>query len=283
MSRYSFPFPVLGAGDDVTSEIGFSGDPRISYTTQDLELRFRLRTDDSDLRQLVSERAVAIKAKWSCTATMSSGYLDLSEVDVKHDGWKFITSLDQRLVRNSVDVEVLAVANRDFSNFRWRGTNEEFGPVSWQMRAGDVVAVFGSFRFNVEKQYDPLNPPLGSLLRIQIDNTQRESMLLNFNEDEYVVVTLSPDAGSKMQFQDDSVKVSLLVMPALLQMVSDVKNDIENTDSDGVFDLAWKTTLWRLMESAGVTSEADTAFDVARRLLNDPLTKTLEDLEKVRD
>ncbi len=80
MATASFPIPVLGNGQgeerDVTSEWRV-GNFTFASGTEDVTIHFRVFHDDPDLKRLLDNGDARIMARWKCSSTISSGYLDL--------------------------------------------------------------------------------------------------------------------------------------------------------------------------------------------------------------
>ena len=111
------------------------------------------------------EGSVRVMARWKCSSTIFSGYLDLVKDTPHADGATYRSSLDQRDVLGPVTVSVFAVAVRPISDFRWSRQHEDYGDETFDVRTGDLLSVPTDFTFDPAKLYDPQNPPLNSTSR----------------------------------------------------------------------------------------------------------------------
>lgn len=284
MSSFSYPYPVIGNTDDVLSQIGIHRNTEVRYSPDEVLLSFRVQTDNDELLKYLETDQLKVVAKWNCSSTMASGYLDLSDSRRKVDGFRYETVLDQEEVAGNVEVDVFVVAIQDFPSFCWEKTNPEFGNFTWQVAPGDVVAYFGSFRFNVQKMFDPINPPISSLLHIQRNKDQKSDMVLNYDNGEQAVLHISDKTADLLVNQDDSVKLALVIFPALLQMICDVKRQLDDDVALHELELPWQRVLWELVIRAG--REDDEPMEIAQGLLtgtSGPVARALTDLEKLRD
>lgn len=284
MSTFSYPYPVLGNADDVLNQIGIHPKTHVRYSPDEVSLSFRVQTDSADLIRMVQERKLQVVAKWTCSATMASGYLDLSDARSKRDGFRYETILDQEEVAGIVEVDVFVAAAEEIHDFYWENTNPEFGGFMWEVAPGDVLAYFGSFRFNVQKMFDPLNPPISSLLLIERNKDQKVDMVLNYDNGEQAVLHISDATADMLVNQEDSVKLAMVIFPALLQMICDVKRQLDDDVAVHELELPWQRVLWELVIRAG--REDDEPMEIAQGLLTGtrgPVARALIDLEKLRD
>ena len=95
MATASFPIPVLGNGQgeerDVTSEWRV-GNFTFASGTEDVTIHFRVFHDDPDLKRLLDNGDARIMARWKCSSTISSGYLDLIRDTPHADGATYVSS-----------------------------------------------------------------------------------------------------------------------------------------------------------------------------------------------
>lgn len=143
MATASFPIPVLGNGQgeerDVTSEWRV-GNFTFASGTEDVTIHFRVFHDDPDLKRLLDNGDARIMARWKCSSTISSGYLDLIRDTPHADGATYVSSLDQRTVLGPVVVSVFAVAVRPVPDFRWSRQHEDYGDETFDVRTGDLLS-----------------------------------------------------------------------------------------------------------------------------------------------
>ncbi|KFI52533.1 hypothetical protein [Bifidobacterium callitrichos] len=274
MSMVSFPIPVLGNGQgderDVASEWRV-GNFTFASGTEDVTIRFRVFNDDPDLKRLISEGAARIMAKWKCSSTISTGYLDLNPDTAHEDGTTYLSSIDQRSVLGPVTVSVFAVATRPIPDFRWSRQHDDYGDETFDVRTGDLLSVPTDFTFDPAKLYDPQNPPLNSIFKIVKDDKRTKGVSVSYIEDEQIIITLPKVLFNQMQLIDSAnLKLSALVLPVLIDAIAFIRLNEAQGDEEDISERQWCKTIKRLMSANGL-SDDDRPLTVAQRLLANPI------------
>lgn len=275
MDMASFPIPVLGNGQgderDVASEWRV-GNFTFASGTEDVTIRFRVFHDDPDLQRLLNEGDARIMARWKCSSTISSGYLDLIE-DTKHaNGITYRSSLDQRTVLGSVVVSVFAVAVSPIPVFRWSRQHEDYGDETFDVRTGDLLSMPTDFTFDPAKLYDPQNPPLNSIFKIVKDDRPRtKGVSVNYSDGEQIIITLPKVLFERMQLVDSAnLKLTSLVLPVLVDAIDFIRSSEIQNDGEDLSDFQWCRTIKKLMEANDLNDD-DRPLVIAQKLLANPI------------
>lgn len=260
----SFPHPVLGNQDDVGSYFAIS-EPDMTPGVDEIEIGFRLSNDDPDLKQLLQSGSASLKARWSCSATLGSGYLHLDEVKQHVNGKTFIGMLDQREVRGDVRIEIFVVASQPLEGFSWRNQHEDYGDATFSIEKGDLLADGQFFDIRVGKLYDPLEPPLNSCFNFIRRQGGGRTLEINFNDPERVNVFIPThifDYVSKFSGYSEHQRL-LVVLPALMETI----NFIRRNKSDDIASFGWYDSVSKKMaEHKGV----EFSFELAQKILENP-------------
>ena len=270
----SYPHPVIGHLDDVNSAFELST-ATVTPTTEDIEIRLRLRLDDPDLRRMLDDHSAALVFRWSCAATLAMGVLH-PYVGARHvDGETWVATIDQQEVRDTVQVDVSAIAVHPIDAYALERQHPDYGGQTFTIRAGDVIAVAGSFDFEAEKLYDPLRPPLGSCFRFTDDPDQRRGLEVKFFDDDQVVVSMSPQMRASLQQLSDQPdsQVALVVLPPLMQTLSYIRDNEMSHDEDTT-SKRWYATILELANKAGGLDEQ--LIGLAQRILEFPIDKAVQ-------
>ena len=289
MANASYPIPVLGNGEgadrDVASEWRV-GNVVSESGTEYITIRFRVFTDDPDLARLIKEGSARIMARWQCSSTISTGYLDLME-KVRHaDGLTYEATLDQRTVAGDILVDVFAAAVRPDPAFRWTRQHEDYGDGTFDVRVGDLLTTVQRFRVSTVKLYDPQNPPLDSIFHIVADSStpNMKGIRTDYSDTDQIIVKMSPTLLAHVQLMgSETLKLSTLVLPALVDAISFMRacdNDPDNTDD--LSDREWHRTLTRLITANGLEHE-DSPLAIAQRLLADPIGRYADETARAND
>ncbi|QJS15558.1 hypothetical protein HK412_04285 [Corynebacterium glutamicum] len=269
----SYPHPVLGNQDDVSSNFQLQN-AQFKPDVDDIEISFRVASDDPDLTRMLKSGEAELMARWDCPVTMSNGYLELDVVRQHADGTSFKGWLDQREVREDVRIDIFVVASKTISEFSWQNQHEDYAQDKFEIRKGDLLANGGFFTIKVGKLYDPMDPPVGSCFRITVDPIQKREIKVNFDDDEQVVILMSKEMASGFQelsFRPD-LQISLVILPALMETIIFIQKNQSDDSEEDLSDKTWFQTVSSLLRS--IDSETS-PIAIAQQLLGDVVTKVL--------
>lgn len=270
----SFPHPVLGNGDDVDSALTITNIV-VAPAIEDVQFDFRLVTNDRQMIDLVNSEELTLVVFWHCRSTLSSGILRPIRVKRLLDGWQFFCQLDQNQIRGRVDITVEVVAPTSIQGFRWERQHSDYGEHDFDIRKADYLGVVDGFYFDASKLYDAMNPPLGSIFVLVEDPELRVPMVVDFDDDEQVRIRLSSDVanGFKELGYYSSLKLSLVVMPALMETISFVSRMEANPEGEDLSSKEWYHQLKRLL--AYHKASVDQPLESAQKLLENPTVEAL--------
>ncbi|MDL0402118.1 hypothetical protein QQO25_03940 [Corynebacterium lehmanniae] len=270
----SFPHPVAGNGDDVDSNLALTN-ILVSPSVEDVQFDFRLITDDLQLIKLVESGDLSVVVFWHCRATLSSGILEPTQIRRLVDGWKFSCQLDQNLIRDRVDVTVEIVAPNDIQDFKWEKQHEDYGEGTFAIKRADYLGIVDSFYFDAAKLYDPMTPPLGSIFQLIEDPELKVPMQVDFNGETQVRIRLSSNVatGFRELGYYSSLKLSLIVLPALMETLSFVARMEAAPDGEDLSGKDWYHQLRRLL--AYHKADLTLPLEAAQKLLGNPTEDAL--------
>lgn len=270
----SFPHPVAGNGDDVDSNLALTN-ILVSPSVEDVQFDFRLITDDAQLIELVESGELSVVVFWHCRATLSSGILEPSQVRRLVDGWKFHCQLDQNLIRDHVEITVEIVAPNDIQDFKWEKQHEDYGDGTFSIKRADYLGIVDSFYFDAAKLYDPMTPPLGSIFQLIEDPELKVPMQVDFNDESQVRIRLSTNVatGFRELGYYSSLKLSLIVLPALMETLSFVARMEAAPDGEDLTNKDWYHQLKRLL--AYHKADLTLPLEAAQKLLGNPTEDAL--------
>lgn len=272
----SFPHPVLGHHDDVSSKFEIVN-IYVTPGVEDVEVKFRYKTDDPDLGRLLDQENATLIAWWTCAVTMTAGKLELGVHQEHADGKTYIGWIDQRLLRDIVNVEIFVIAKTRMPFFFWKNQHSDYGQTTFDIRKGDFLAIGGEFKFSADKLFDPMQPPVGSCFRITPDPQIRKGMVLDFSDDDQVVIRMSDEmiAGLQGIQHRPDLQISLVVLPALMDTIYFIqKNENDPADED-LSNSSWYQAVNKLIELSG--GKTDSALEIAQSILEHPTTQVLVD------
>lgn len=276
VSRGSYPHPVLDASDDVASVFEVLN-VAVAPTVDFVEVRFEVRNDDPTLTSALSDGRARLSFRWRCGATLATGELTPEEDGRTPSSTRYVAVLDQQTVRDSVTVEVRALAASDLTNFKWEREHPDYGGSTFDLNTGDILADGGQFTFKVDKLYDPLNPPIGSCFHFVGDPSLRRGIRLDFIDDDVVTVKFPEKdmPGLSAMSSQPVLQIATVVLPALMETISFIKNASDDEDGEDLSDRVWARTITGLVEKQPKGFD-NQVIDIAQRILEHPINNVLE-------
>ena len=266
-NRGSYPHPIVDAADDVASDFEVLN-VLVDPSQQDIEITYEVRTDDSDLLNLLDSGSAVHSLRWRCSSTISTGEMSPTEYQRMPAGFRLRAWLDQQLVRGDVVAEVRVVAAKDLRGYRWTNQHVDYGDARFDLLSGDILADAGSFQFDAHKMYDPLDPPLGSCFKFIRSTSLRKRIKAAFDDDDavYVKIPAKTFDDFKLFAHRPDLQVALIVLPALMETLSFIKT---NGDDEPLDDKAWFVAITKLVEAHGGWEQS--LLDLAQKILESPI------------
>jgi len=266
-SNISYPHPVLGNGDDVAiGEIS----PDVSYEISDEAIHLTVENLTSGHPE-IDQMLAAGDAAWHLRIQCSRTYMRENFVATDSE---FSARLKGEDYEGIVDVDIAIVAARDIGNYSPAGLHEDYKGEKFQLRAGEVLGIGPTFRFLVDKVYDPLKAPVSSLVRITEGDHKDGPFMLTLDDD-LIIVRLS-----KSDWRDyagicervPTVVHSAIVLPALAEAILHI---------DRHSDTLWGGRLKDLLEATNINPGAPLA--AAQEILASPVTRTFSEVNATLD
>jgi len=266
-NRGSYPHPVVDNSDDVSSSFEVLN-VLVAPFQQDIEITYEIRTDDPDLESLIDSGQAKHSLRWRCSSTISTGEMAPDEFQRTKTGYKLRAWLDQQLVRGDVDADVRIVTSGKLNDHSWTNQHSDYAGAGFDLRAGDVLADGGSFRFNAEKTYDPLDPPVGSFFKFVRSTKLRKRIAVAFDGDETVDVKIPAKTFDRFKLlaHRPDFQIALVVLPALLETLGFIKL---NDGDEPLDDKVWYRELNALVEKNGGWELS--VLELAQRILESPI------------
>jgi hypothetical protein len=266
-SNISYPHPVLGNGDDISiGEIS----PTVAYEISDEAILLSvdgLTSGHADIDQMLKDGDAIWHLRIQCSRTY------MRENFAANDS-SFEVRLRGEDYEGMVDVDATIVARSDITDYRPAGLHEDYEDEKFQLRAGEVIGVGPTFRFLVDKVYDPLKAPVSSLVRIT-KGEHKDGPFTLVLDDDHIIVRLSKADWHEYDGIRDRVPTvvhSAIVLPALAEAIRKIREH---------FDTLWGGRLADLLEANGI--DADAPLAAAQKILASPITRTFDEVNTALD
>ncbi len=272
--RGSYPHPVLDASDDVASTIE-AFNLSVAPTVDDVEIKFQIRMDDPCLQERIDAGHARYSFRWKCGSTIQTRELKPEVASQHADSTGYVAWIAQEDIRRTVRLEIKVVAIEHIDDYALERQHPDYGDAKFAVLPGDILADAGFVTFEPDKLYDPLRPPVGSCFKFVSESKLKKGVRVSFNDDEYVLVAFPEKilAGLAGLAVRPDLQISLVVLPALMETITFIKENADPATGEDLSDKLWHQAILRLVD--GVGSLDDRAFDLAQRILGNPLDISL--------
>jgi hypothetical protein len=276
--RGSYPYPIVDFRQlDVASEFSV-GSIRVETTPTLIKMSFESKLTDPDLWRHFKARNAGLRVRLSCTATMLVELVEASSIIVGEQSISWELTVPQNKYSGHVSAEFLIVALVDLPAFKFELQHAEYGDTTFYLKRGDVLANGGNKTFDIEKWYDPLNPPLESFIKIIRKPEATGKLEVDFSDDDVIKVLLPSSAHTVLgprQSLFQSTLIGLTVAPALIYVLAQVKSE----DAAAAYmGKTWYKSLSTLVKKHGV--EGEDPIDQVQAILNLPFTHGISLLDE---
>lgn len=268
----SFPHPVLGISDCISGTIDFTDE--VLSNKDSYRIKFELVQNNEELNRLLSEKKAEYFCEVTCTSTLYRNVYTSPE--------RIITfELPKRQVKGKVEFTCLLVSKCNIPGYVNVDAHSDYSGFTFDIDAGDVLAVFGKYSFNADIKYERLKAVSEILTVIPTD----EFDVTNINLDSSKIEVQMPEndyekfAGS---YSGDEKYIpifhSSIVLNALLVALYNLNN---------YTDKFWAMAiLYRLNEKEFENldiKESENIPEIAQKLLGNPLNRLLAGIDNLEE
>lgn len=149
-SNISFPYPVLGVGDDILPTL--PQDCIVVETSNDVQNYYfdvTLNYENPDIKSLILSGSAEYTCEIDCIKT-------LLRVSIPFKESSFRITLPKKRVNGRVDFACYVSVKQRINKYINSGFNEDYYGYSFDMDPGDILATFPEFHYDVDIKYDKL-------------------------------------------------------------------------------------------------------------------------------
>jgi hypothetical protein len=299
MVNKNYPHPVLTPYSDDFDPSKATFDIKISRKIErnNYQLYCEVDLNEKVLQELLRDGKIAFVVKILCSTTRYREVFQFNSLE-------HLITIPSSLLEKRAEISTFIIASEQINNYSSPLFNEIYEDANFVIFPGDVLAEGSEYKFNIEKQIDPLAKVPSIFTIVYSDNNHAPPADFSYNE-EKIVVTLN-----KMNFQKykdlkemqnhyahlSPLTSSLFILPVLVIVVqnireelSDIQGDIESIKDyieDKESGYKWfKVINTRLVDQGIKLTEPDNITDsslvIAQKLLGDPLSNGLEFFEEL--
>ncbi len=268
----SYPHPVLGNEDDA------GGYFRVSPFHYELKkdeviLNPIFSIKNLAIEELIREEKASFVTEVECRSTFfRTSYSTRKPVD------RF--SIPAKLIRERVTVGFYVCADRDISGYKPSECHPDYDEASFEIEAGDVLAVGGYTSFIAEKNFDPLRPPVSSFMSIMEGNHHEGPMQINYENEKITIELSKADWRVYFDVRNQKIAEGMLHASIVLPVLIDAIHQVQNGNSDYV-DASWFGRLDAILDANSLRSKEP--FEAAQKILEMPLSRGLKSIESLLD
>lgn len=174
----SYPYPVLGIGDDLTSrETKLLLEP-VTDDGTNYNMHVAIDMDNSDIDGLALSGHVQFGCEVECSATFYRRWFGYSERE-------FDIVIPKNCVAKRVNFHFMAMVVKEIPEYRNFAFHPDYEGVTFNMPIGSIVATFGYAHYDADIKYDRLHSA-GAFISI-IKGTDSDNTLYNIDDDKIEV------------------------------------------------------------------------------------------------
>lgn len=264
MRAFSFPYPVLGNADDIEGQF----DPKLREVvfSSDGECRLHacdLTIDNKTLAALVADGSARYVLRVDCANT----YLRQSFTT---DSPVASFSLPASKLKERVDVSFRVCATQPIALYTPDGLHPDYGSASFEVEAGDVLAIGPKSTFFAQTEFDPLKAPVASLLMIRKGQHESGPFHVQY-ETGGGKIEIELSHADWILYHSIKAHTPLVLTPAIaLPVVAEALGKLNDDDLEGML---WVDRLKTLLELKNLTDHSDGELVRAQHLLEGPLNR----------
>lgn len=280
-SNKSYPYPVLGIGDDIMPKPSLKVDP-ITADSENYYVKVKIEMDNHDIARLIEEGFAEYGCEVECSKTFFMKWYGFNTPE-------FTIALPRHGVAEKVSFDCRVSVVKDITGYANSEAHDDYKGISFNLPAGSVLASFGKFNYNADIQYDKLHSA-GSFITI-IEGNDSENTIYVLDHPK-IEIKLPPalfkeykDKYNKRTSKWADVFHSSIAFNALVYALFSYNEDVHK-------DLLWAKTLdYRISLEPGLKIYKDTmktktpreVMELAQSLLGNPykrMFKTIGTLDE---
>lgn len=271
-----FPYPVLCYETDDYGEDYLGAE--VAETGEDLngiDIRVKFILNSSDIWDLIRSDKARFVAHLECTNTCYRKYIESDKPIIDY-------SIPKDKVNGIVTVLAMIVAKTRIDGYTSSELNEDYNDTLITFEKGSILAYFNAAKIDVHKDYEELagNEPLFSVIKLGNEFDEPKPLEFDIEDSDRIKIFADPKTyNSYIHFrQNNTVAVSLLVLPALVYTI-----EILREDEEPYLEKHWYIRLDSMYKKVGkslhaVLEDQPSTIALAQDMLNNPIAKTYSSL-----
>jgi hypothetical protein len=264
LSHRSYPHPVVGNADDVL-EAAYQATVEMTSDKENIYLSTKTLCSSTTLSKLIKSGDATFVVHVECSNTL---YRQAHEFTTP----EYQFQIPRNELNDDVEVNTFIRALKDMPTYRIDGAHPDYGSATFDVKAGDVLAVGEGYVFTIESNFDSMSR-IGSIFKLQPSSEDGDQpMRMNPNGDKLIVILSKPDIKvyNDLKYQAHLLPMlaSVLVLPILTEALHLLQEAGGEEDSR-----RWVRVLTRKLKELGLENKPDEELITAQKLLELPIRR----------
>lgn len=277
----SYPYPVLGIGDDILPRPTFTVEP-ITADPENYYVTVKIQMANQDIADLIEKGFAEYGCEVECSRTFYIEWFGFNTPE-------FTIALPRHGVAEKVTFDCRVSVVKDIADYVNSGAHVDYEGMSFNLLAGSVLASFGKFNYNAYIQYDKLHSAGAFITIIEGHDPANTTYTLDYPK---IEVKLPPalfqeykEKYNKRTSKWADVFHSSIAFNALVYALFSYKEDTHK-------DLLWAKTLqYRINLEPSLSNYKETmttkipsdVMELAQALLGNPYKRMFKTIGALND
>lgn len=277
----SFPYPVLGIGDDILPKPTFKGEPKVESDTVNYTFTVDFDMMSPTIQQIVSFGSATYLCEVTCSST-------LFRKSFRSQTTHFEIVIPKTHLGGRVEFQFTITVTKPIKDYTNPQFHEDYKGFSFDLEPGDLLGFLGEFSYDVDIKYDKLKS-VGTFMQITEGPTLKLARF-NLGSDKIDIqlpTTLYQQYRHSIMGNMRLANIihSSIVFNALVTAVLDIQNFGSTLWARTIkYRFDTEATFEDLREHNALEDlETDDVIELAQRLLSDPYGRLFNTISSLLD
>lgn len=273
LKHRTFPYPVVGNGDDV--DAAFQAPVEVHRRDDSFDVDIQCMMSSRSLGKLIEKKQAAYGLHVECSKTL---YRSLTPLRVRNERAK--ASICAHDISGSVELNVVIFAKVDIPKYRVADAHPDYGIKRFFVSQGDFLAIAEGHHFDADIRRDMLRS-IDSIMSVRARDDDGSEMYADLNGDKIIVFLSKENFESYKSLKQDTMFPALATQAIVLPVLIDALQQV-STSSSEYEGLRWCNNLLLRLDDMGLSVDTN-PVELAQQLLEMPLDRLLSAYRKKLD
>ena len=275
-----YPYPVVAVGNDSYEDTTFTSDADYAMEAHYVKLILCAETNNQMLNDMIKKGSVKYAHHIECQQTCFRRL-------VLTDEQNYEEIIHESLLNGVVQVCTFLMANEDLVGYANPNFSKDYRGFKFNLDTGCVMAIGSQINITINKDKEDLSRT-SSIFSIRRDHDPSHTELqVSTTGAKIVVLIPEKTCNQYLNLSNQAMFVpvlhSMVIMPALMQVLSELKEAAQQNTLYNYEDLRWFRGLKKTAERLQIKFDQEAlsqvnAFKVAQQFLDTPVVKALSNI-----